>query len=147
MEHKLKMALPNFTINNSSNRDINQLLRITEICHKIDNLIVLIERNEKNEDYFRLTELTQNTTEINLIFLNKDDIYYYFIENNNYDITIMSFKRRLLNEIECVVCMEKCINKFYLCCKCGHQIHKLCFEKCTKQICSICKYNHFMFTE
>ena len=43
--------------------------------------------------------------------------------------------------------MEQCINKFYICSKCGHQIHNICFEKCIKQICSICKYNHFMYNE
>jgi hypothetical protein len=148
MEQKLKNILPNFNINNSSNRNIDELMKITALCHEIDKLLVFIERNEKNTDYFKITEITQNTKEINLIFLNKDDIYYYYIENNNnLDVTIMSLKRKLYNETECVVCMEQCINKYYMCSKCGHQIHNICFKKCDKSICSICKCNHFMYNE
>ena len=106
-------------------------MKITALCHEIDKLLVFIERNTK---------------EINLIFLNKDDIYYYYIENNNnLDVTIMSLKRKLYNETNCVVCMEQCINKYYMCSKCGHQIHNICFKKCDKSICSIC--NHFMYNE
>ena len=51
----------------------------------------------------------------------------------------MSLKRKLHNEHECVIYMEQCINDYYICSKCGHQIHIVCFEKCIKSICSICK--------
>ena len=95
------------------------------MCHKIDKLLVFIERNKNNDEYFKATEILQNTTDINLIFLNKDDIYYYYIENSNDLKTIMSLKRKLHNETECVVCMENCINDYYICSKCGHQIHNL----------------------
>ena len=148
MEQILKTHLPNFNINNSSNRNIDELLRIIALCHKIDKLLVFIERNEKNNDYFKITEITQNTKKINLIFLNKDDIYYYYIENKDkLNITIMSLKRKLYNETECVVCMEQCINKYYMCSRCGYQIHYICFEKCVKKCCSMCKSNHFMYNE
>ena len=146
MEQILKKTLPNFNINNSSNKNFDELLKITELCHKTDKLLVFIERNENNEDYFKMTEIIQNTEEINIIFLNKDNIYYYYIENKNkLDITIMSLKRKLHNESECVACMEQCVNNYYICSKCGHQIHIVCFEKCVEQICPICKNNSFMY--
>ena len=145
MEHKLKNALPNYTINNASKRSCEEIMKITELCYKKDNLLVFIERNQNNEDYFEITEFAQNTEKINLIFLNKDDVYFYYIEN--IDIAIMSLKRKLYNETDCVVCMEQCIDNFYICSKCGHQIHSVCFEKCAEQKCSICRYNYFMYTE
>lgn len=148
MEQKLKTALPNFNINNSSNRNFDELIRITKLCHKVDKIIVFIERNEKTEEYFKMTETKQNCKEINLIFLNKDDIYHYYIEDNtNLDIAIMSLKRKLYNETECVVCMESCINKYFICCTCGHQIHGRCLAKCTNHICSLCRNNSFMYNE
>lgn len=148
MEQKLKLLLPEFNINNSSNRHTHELIKITKMCHKIDKLLVFIERNKNNNEYFKATEILQNTTDINLIFLNKDDIYYYYIENSNdLNKTIMSLKRKLHNETECVVCMENCINDYYICSKCGHQIHILCFIKCEKQICSVCKHTHFMYNK
>ena len=146
MEQILKNTLPNFIINNYSNRNFVELLKITE-CHKIDKLLVFIERNKNNDDYFKIIETVENAEKINIIFLNKDNIYYYYIENNNLDIAIMSLKRKLHNELECVVCMEQCINNYYICSTCGHQIHILCFEKCVKQICSICKNNSFMYNK
>lgn len=148
MEEKLKKAFPDLKINNSSNRNFNDLIKITELCNKINDVLVFIERNENNNDYFEITEITQNSNKINLIFLNKDDIYYYNIENDfDFDISIMSLKRKLMGENECVVCMEICVNKYYICCKCGHQIHDECFNKCIKQICSVCKNQSFLYNE
>ena len=148
MEQKLKNKLPDFNINNSSCRNIDEIMKITKLCHKIDKLLVFIERNETTDDYFKKIESALNTEEINLIFLNKDDIYHYYIENDNdLDITIMSVKRKLYMETECVVCMEQCVNNYYLCCICGNQTHTICFAKCDKQICSICKSNRFMYNK
>ena len=82
---------------------------------------------------------------INIIFLNKDDIYYYDIENEDkISITIMSLKRKLLNEIECVICMEKCNNNYISCSQCGNFTHDKCFEQCSKLVCSVCKNIRFI---
>ena len=87
-----------------------------------------------------------NTEEMNLIFFNKDDIHHYYIGNNtDLDVTVMSVKRKLYIETDCIVCMDYCVNNFYVCCKCGNQTHKLCIEKCDKQICAICKNNRFLY--
>ena len=148
MEQKLKNKLPDFNINNSSCRNIDEIMKITKLCHKIDKLLVFIERNEITDDYFKIIESALNTEEINLIFLNKDDIYHYYIENDNdLDITVMSVKRKLYMETECVVCMEQCGNNYLLCSSCGHQIHTICFVKCHKKICPICKSNRFMYNK
>ena len=147
MEQKIKNALPNFNINNSSNRSFEELMKIIGLCHKLDTILVFIERNEKNDNYFKMIETTQNSKEINLIFLNRDDIYHYYIENNNNDIAIMSLKRKLYNETECVVCMETCNNKFYICSKCGHKIHVICLAKCVTHICSVCRNNSFTYND
>jgi hypothetical protein len=52
MEQKLKNKLPDFNINNSSCRNIDEIMKITKLCHKIDKLLVFIERNEITDDYF-----------------------------------------------------------------------------------------------
>jgi len=145
MEQKLKNKLPDFNINIASLRNIDEIMKITNLCHKIDKLLVFIEKNATSYDYFKLIEHELNTGEINVIFLNKDDIYYYYIKNNNdLDISIMSVKRMLYMETECIVCMEQCVNNYYVCCVCGYHIHIICFTKCDKQICSMCKSNRFM---
>jgi hypothetical protein len=148
MEQKLKNTLPGFNINNASCRNIYEIMKITKICHKIDKLIVFIERNATTDDYFKEIESSLNTEEINLIFLNKDNIYHYYIENDNdLDITIMSVKRKISMETDCVICMEQCVNNYMLCGSCGHQTHGKCFAKCDKKICPICKSNKFMYNK
>ena len=67
MEQKIKNALPNLNINNYSNRSFEELMKIIGLCHKLDTILVFIERNEKNDDYFKMIETTQNSKEINLI--------------------------------------------------------------------------------
>ena len=97
MEETLKTQFPNFIINNASNRNSYELLKITELCHKIDKFLVFIKRNEKNEEYFKLTEELQNVEKINVIFLNKDDIYFYDVDDEHkIDIVVMSLKRKIL---------------------------------------------------
>jgi len=77
--------------------------------------------------------------------LNKDDIYFYYIEDENkIDITIMSLKRKLLNETQCVICIEKCINNYYSCSQCGNFIHIHCFEKCIVKKCPVCSNDKFL---
>ena len=53
MEQKLKNKLPDFNINNSSCRNIDEIMKITKLCHKIDKLLVFIERNATTDDYFK----------------------------------------------------------------------------------------------
>ena len=145
MEETLKTQFPNFIINNASNRNSYELLKITELCHKIDKFLVFIKRNEKNEEYFKLTEELQNVEKINVIFLNKDDIYFYDVDDEHkIDIVVMSLKRKILNENECVICMEQCVNNYISCSQCGNFTHKICFAQCNKLICSVCKHNHFL---
>lgn len=146
MEQILKNKFPDFKVNDSSDRNFWELQKITELCHKVDKLLVFVKRNSKNDYYFKLTEKMQNFENINIIFLNKDDIYYYYIEDqDNIDnIVLMSLKRKLLKEIDCVICLEECLNNYMSCIKCGNSVHSYCLKKCVEQICSICRYNHFL---
>jgi hypothetical protein len=96
MEQKLKNELPDFNIIIASSRNIDE---ITKLCHKIDKLLVFIERNATTDNYFKKMETALNTEEINLIILNKHNIYDYYIENNNdLDIIIMSLKRYICKQ-------------------------------------------------
>lgn len=148
MEEKLKKLFPNLKINNSSNRDINDLTKIIKICYDVSNILVFIQRNEINNYFFEITEITEKIDKINLIFLNKDNIYYYNIINDlNFDTVLMSLKRKINNENECVVCFESCTSNFYMCCKCGNQIHGKCFDKCINQICSVCNNEYFLYNK
>jgi hypothetical protein len=145
MEQALKLQFPNFIINDASNRNSYELLKITELCHKIDKFLVFIKRNKKNDDYFKRNEEYQNTKKINIILLNRDDIYFYDIDNEDkINIVIMSLKRKLLNETECIICMEQCVSNYMSCSQCGIFTHIMCLEKCDKQICYVCKNNSFL---
>lgn len=145
MEQKLKTMFPSLRVNNASHRNVDQLLRIVDLCHLRPDLLVFVVRNDTNQEFFTLAEEWQEAEKINIIFLNKDDIHYYWMENE--DRVLMSLKRKLLLETDCVVCMDPCDSEFYMCCDCGHHIHQACMKQCSKDVCSICQGNHFILTK
>jgi hypothetical protein len=121
-----------YIINNSSNRTMDEILKITQICQKCENIIAYIERNTKNEEYFKYIELYENlkgTKDINkikIIILNKEN--YVYFRNLKYDekTTTRMIKKSLIDENECVICYE------------DNEISKITCEQCCLYFCNNC---------
>ena len=148
MEKILKKHFTNFTINNASKRNNDQLLKITLCCQKIDTLLVVIFRNKINDQYFQINEMIYNAKNINIIILNKDNLYYFCCEHQNINIIVMTLKRKILEKSDCIICMDECKDycneNYYSCIICGNFMHKKCLDKCKyKDNCPICKNRAF----
>ena len=52
----LRKIFPQFKITDASNRTDEQITKISQICDNVKNILVFIERNKKNEEYFLFHE-------------------------------------------------------------------------------------------
>lgn len=147
MEEIVKTHFPTYKVNNASNRTMMEILKITELCHNNDSIIVFIYKNDVNKEYFQMAEKIQRVKNINLIFLNKDNMYFYELDESN-DFLIEFTKIVKLvqgkltnNNTSCAVCKLQCKNKYLTCSECNMHIHKKCFANSNE--CSKCKNNKF----
>ncbi len=152
MEVKLKNALPTFEICDATNKNSDEITEIIKSCESMENLLVFLIRNETNGNFFE--ELECKKTDENcfeelecktdVIVYNRDDCYYYNTEN--IDHTIMSVKRKVCGDIDCVICTELCEDNYLMCSKCGHQLHFECLQKweSREKICPICRNDIFL---
>ncbi len=102
----LKENYSEYKINDSSDKNVSQIEKITILCESIPNLIVHIKRNSMNEKYFNVIELIEKSNgivnfksnnQINIIILNKDN-YIYFRKNENDAKEILNcINKQLLN--------------------------------------------------
>ena len=54
--NNLKARFPNYKITDASNRTNDEIIKISSICMLKKDILVVIERNSKNNDYFDLIE-------------------------------------------------------------------------------------------
>ena len=136
MEAQLKINFPNYKIYDASNKSSNEMKKIEEICENLPQLIVFMERNEKNKDYLKYYEHTLGVRDINWLFINKgncmsrnkiNDIYLNSQQNHeNIKLLILSIKKFINNDTECCICFEKI------------DIEKEDFENCIIDTCENC---------
>jgi hypothetical protein len=141
---KLKTYFQNYTVYDATTKSIDDILKITEICIKSPKILVYIKRTDDNELYFLLNESGYNCP-INIIFMNKDNLYFYDLMNNS-DIgrIVMSVKRQLNEDILCVICEDDDCEVFMSCSKCGSFTCGNCFGKLHDIICPICRGDNFI---
>ena len=141
----LKENLKNYKISNGSNKNEYEIAIIMEICKKIPEVIVVIKRNKKNNNFFNILEKSiflkyKIKKNIELLLLNKDNYNRFLLKDiENKKIFLTLIKNKLLIEDECIVCYENEIN-LENCNKCCSSI---CFE-CLKKnnfLCAVCKDN------
>ena len=78
----LKAQFPNYKITDASNRTNDEIIKISSICMLKKDILVIIERNSKNNEYFDLIEKLEdiNHKKIKYIILNDDNYYYITIK-------------------------------------------------------------------
>ena len=94
----LKAQFPNYKITDASNRTNDEIIKISSICTLKKDILVIIERNAKNNDYFDLIEKLEGISHrtIKFIILN-DDNYYHNSSLSNY--FILHVKQKLDGEM------------------------------------------------
>jgi hypothetical protein len=94
----LKAKFPNYKITDASNRTNDEIIKISDICCSNKNILVFIERNSKNNDYFNFIEMVEGLSNGNTkyIILNEDNYYYNSSLSNSF---ILHLKRKLDGEI------------------------------------------------
>lgn len=142
-----------YKIYDFSNHTFQQLCKCVELCQKINNIIVYIERNSENNDFFQLHEninRSESKSYINtqVIMFHKDN-YIDFIEKSYSNESDKKGKRlmimkNLLENNGCAICFEENLSLA----PCHHCITSFCYE-CLKRhfknkkgcICPLCKEN------
>ena len=73
----LKAQFPNYKITDASNRTNDEIIKISSICMLKKDILVVIERNSKNNDYFDMIEMLEdiNHKKTKYILLNDDNYY------------------------------------------------------------------------
>ncbi len=101
----LKDNYSEYKINDSSDKNVDQIEKITILCESVPNLIVHIKRNNMNEKYFNVIELIEKSNDIidsksnkiSTIILNKDNYIYFRKNENNAKEILNCINEQLLN--------------------------------------------------
>ena len=138
----LKKTFSRYKITDASDRTNDEIVKISSICCLKKNLLVVIERNAKNDDYFVFVEMIEgiSTGKIKCIFLNEDNYYYHTSLSTPF---VLHLKRILDGENECPICLERISDKYFICNQCAHICCVPCFAKCESSLCSVCRCDSF----
>ena len=124
----LKKHFPKYRINNASERSKDELIKILSLCEVISNLIIYIRRNEKNDEFFKECEITQDIKNISTAYhCKKGDMCFTKKDNENVESNILCFKRAIEDGFECIICYKNTDMEMFYCSVCGSQ----CCYKCT----------------
>ena len=118
MESLLKSKFPKYKIYDATNKAEYQLDKILDLCRKIPQLIVFIQRNENNKLFLKEYEdKSINGTPITWIFFNQDKFFSFFANNDvvfNSKVDNLNWMVKSINRMvdencgdECCVCYEK----------------------------------------
>ena len=103
--------LPGFIFNDASNRNDEEIVKLTLLCRKNDKFLIYQKRNIHNEYAFKEMGRTIGDTDINELFINNGK-YYIFCKDNEISINNLSpvfyLKRQITNDMECVICYSYC---------------------------------------
>ena len=82
----LKVKFPNYKITDASNRTNDEIVKISSICCLKKNILVVIERNSKNDDYFYCIETIEGLYhgDMKYIILNEDNYYFNSSLSNSF---------------------------------------------------------------
>jgi hypothetical protein len=139
----LKLQFPNYKITDASNRDMNAIVKITTICAMNDKLIVFLNRNHINEEYFMMIQAIERVKKIKSIIINSDN--YYFDTNNETQL-VKRLQRILNKDNDCSICLDGCLNNYFSCTTCANVCCSKCFRKLfelDKMNCPICRNDKF----
>ena len=81
--------LPGFIFNDASNRNDEEIVKLTLLCRKNDKFLIYQKRNIHNEYAFKEMGRTIGDTDINELFINNGK-YYIFCKDNEISINNLS---------------------------------------------------------
>jgi hypothetical protein len=148
IETMLKNNFNKCRIYNGSDKTINEIFKIAEICKNCNELMVYIERNEKNNEYFDFIEYMESEKNkiddlnIQLMIINKDNYVYFRDRHYNYSQITRMINKSLIDEDNCVVCYENEDIGKIICDECCSNICVKCIKQMGNLICPICKTNN-----
>ncbi len=138
-----KRKFPNYKITDASDRTPEQIIRICKICDKVNNVLVFIERNKKNESYFEFIETMESITAGSFRYIILTDQSFYVHQRDDYTSYIMHLQRMLRNEIQCPVCFDEKINEYVFCNQCACACCTVCYKKMYVKLCPTCRNDTF----
>jgi hypothetical protein len=124
-----------YKILNYSNKPMNSIPIIINICHKNPEYIIYLERNENNLEYFNFIDKEKSESQfydptvIKHIVLNKDNYVIFRDYQINEKTIIRHIQKNLLNEESCPICSnEKTIKDGFNCNNCNTYICNTCLN-------------------
>jgi len=138
----LKTKFPKYRLTDASNRSVQQIIRICSICDANKNIIVFLERNTTNEEYFELFETGGNVDVGSSAYMFITDKIFLVNRMNNYDNYILHLQRILNNENTCPICFDE-VADYYYCDQCANICCLGCMAKLEMKICSVCRCDTF----
>ena len=147
----LKDNYKQYKINDSSNRNIDELMKIMNICKLNSNILVYIERNTINLEYFEFIESleldngivgTNINDDIHIVIINKDNYIYIRKSEKNINNVLRTINNNLLSDEYCCICYEEKSDKIrnFICPNCQSPICTNCIYKLNDKICPCCKF-------
>ena len=138
----LRSKFPKYRKTDASNRSVMQIVRICSICDANKNVIVFLERNANNEDYFESFETDGNVKVGSSAYMIITDKTFLVNRMENYDNYILHLQRILNNENTCPICFDE-VNDYYYCDQCAYICCIRCMDMLETKICSVCRCDTF----
>ncbi len=115
----LKLKFPQYKITDASNRTPQEIVRICSICDASKNILVFVERNSKNENYFKHCESVERTEIGTFKYMFLTDKTYLVYERTNYDSYLLHLQRIFNNENSCPICFDEDLKEYFFCNQCA----------------------------
>ena len=149
----LKTNYSQYKINDSSNRNLEQINKIIKICCDNPTIIVYMKRNEINDAYFRILEMLEHssgiydTEPIDSIVINKDNYVYIRTSEKNPLNILRCINKNLLNDEGCCICSKHktASNESFPCSMCQTEICHNCFIHLREKKCPCCRNNYLKY--
>ncbi len=146
--NNLKIKFPNYKITDASNRNPQQIIRICSICDTSKNLLVFIERNVINENYFKHCEKLGKAKIGTYKYMIITDKTYFVSNGENYENYILHLQRIFNNDNTCPICFGEDIKEYLYCNQCATMCCLSCFDQLENELCPICRHESFsLFSE
>ena len=143
----LQSYFPNKKIHDASDKSIEEILHMIEVCKELPALLVYIQRNSLTECYFNAIEETtmERFSLLESSFIHNKpttvvincDNYIWFDETC--PNVIAAINQMINEENECVICKEVEADIQFLKCACTTNLCKMCFDQLSKKICPVCQ--------
>ena len=111
----LRKIFPQFKITDASNRNHEQIIKISQICDKVNNILVFIERNKKNEKYFIFHE-RYNKVKIGAYkYIIFTDQTFFVNDRDDFSSYLLHLRRMINNDTQCPICLEGNLKQYFYC--------------------------------